>query len=90
MAVYRSEPIIIETMKAENMIPNGRVVVLAASCNVGTQTKTKRYIEPSKQVCVSPKTSRRGSREGQRQSDTSSELGSPLLTIFQASPNLRN
>ena len=49
-AVYRSEPIIIESMKAENMIPSGRVAVCAASCNVGTQTKTKRYIDPSKQV----------------------------------------
>jgi hypothetical protein len=50
MAVYKSEPIIMESMKAENMIPNGRVAECAASCNVGTQTKTKRYIDPSKHV----------------------------------------
>jgi hypothetical protein len=31
MAVYGSDPTIIESIKTENMIPNGRVAVLAAS-----------------------------------------------------------
>lgn len=53
MAVYRSEPSIMDIMNEENMYPRGRATVGKegeASCNDGTQTNTKRYIEPSKHV----------------------------------------
>jgi hypothetical protein len=61
MYVYNCDPSIIETMKAEKMYPNGRDRSIDDSCNVGTQMKTKRYMEPSKIVCVKPRTRRMGS-----------------------------
>lgn len=64
MAVYNSEPSIIETIKDEKMYPSGRGTegeVSESSCNDGTQTKTKRYIEPSKHVCVRPIANKMGS-----------------------------
>jgi hypothetical protein len=64
MYVYNCDPSIIETMKAEKMYPNGRDGSMDDSCNVGTQMKTKRYIEPSKIVCVKPRTRRMGSITG--------------------------
>ena len=64
MAVYRSEPSIMQIMKEEKINPRGSATVGKegeASCNDGTQTNTKRYIEPSKHVWVKPITNKIGS-----------------------------
>jgi len=64
MAVYRSEPSIMEIMNEEKIYPSGSATVgkeAEASCNDGTQTNTNRYIEPSKHVWVKPITNKMGS-----------------------------
>jgi hypothetical protein len=53
-------------MNEEKMYPSGSVVggsVGEPSCREGTQMKTKRYIEPSKHVCVRPRTRSSGSEK---------------------------
>lgn len=64
MALYKSEPSIMEIMNEEKMYPRGRATVgkeTDTSCNDGTQTNTKRYIEPSKHVWVKPIANKIGS-----------------------------
>lgn len=58
-----------EIMNEEKMYPRGRAIagnVGEASCKEGTQTNTKRYIDPSKQVCVKPIANKMGSASGHR------------------------
>jgi hypothetical protein len=51
-----------EIMNEEKMYPRGkRVEGPWDSWRDGTHRKTNRYMEPSKHVCVSPSTRRRGS-----------------------------
>jgi hypothetical protein len=84
MAVYGSEPIIIESMKAENMIPNGRVAVQPLAM---WEPKLHRSLETglgesqNEQERIYRELGLLGIPEG---------FGSPDLTMFKAWPNLRN
>ena len=58
-----------EIMNEEKMYPRGKGVIgndWWHSWRDGTHRKTNRYIDPSKHVCVSPRTRRKGSIQNQK------------------------
>jgi hypothetical protein len=60
-----------EIMNEEKMYPKGKGVDDSwDSWRDGTHRKTNKYIDPSKQVCVSPSTRRRGSVKARELGET--------------------